>query len=161
MRASAIVLAAALAAALLVGAVRGFAQDATPSPCCAPQTLTLVEHASGEIVTDLGAPGASAGDLVAWGPNPLFDAADRADTGAVTRGSCQVLGANGDRLCIEEIVFSDGSTLEIQGLEPTSGARSTRTIVGGSGRYLHASGTQVVTASTDRTRWVKTLEIWT
>ena len=39
--------------------------------------------------------------------------------------------------------------------------RSTTTIVGGSGRYLHASGTLLVEASPDRFLWTKTLEIWT
>jgi hypothetical protein len=160
MRTLAIVFASVIGLAALVGGVRAVGQNATPSPCCGPLTLTLVEH-GGETVTDLGAPGVSAGDLVAWGPNPLYDAIDATDTGAVTQGSCQVLGTSGDRLCIEEIVFPDGSTLSIQGVQPTSGARSTRTIVGGSGRYLHASGTLTVEASADRARWTKTLEIWT
>ena len=46
------------------------------------------------------------------------------------------------------------------GIQLGHGERSTTTIVGGSGQYLHASGTLIVEASEDRSLWTKTLEIW-
>jgi hypothetical protein len=161
MRSLGTVLAVALGFAVLAGGVRAFAQDSTPATDGSPLLLTLMEHSASETITDLGAPGFSAGDLIVWGPNPLYDAANAVDTGAVTQGSCQVLNAAGDGHCIETIVFPDGSTLAIQGVQLGNGAQSTTTIVGGSGRYLHAGGTLVVEASADRLLWTKTLKIWT
>lgn len=160
MRSLTIALAATLGIAALAGTIRTLAQDATPDAAGGPQTLILVEHSTSETITDLRDPGFSAGDLIVWGPNPLYDAANTTDTGAVTQGSCQVLNTAGDAHCIETIVFPDGSTLAIQGVQLAPNAPSTTTIVGGSGRYLHASGTLVVEASADRTLWTKTLEIW-
>lgn len=161
MRSLALALAAALGLAALFGVVRAIAQDATPGANGSPQTLTMVEHSISETITDLGAPGFSPGDLIVWAPNPLYDSANTADTGAVTQGSCQVLNTAGDAHCLETIVFPDGSTLAIQGVQLAPDHPSTTTIVGGSGRYLHASGTLVVEASADRTLWTKTLTIWT
>src|SRR6266545_4507483 len=130
MRSLGIVLATVVGLAAFVGGVRTFAQDATPGTDSGPLTLTLVEHSTSETITDLGAPGFSAGDLIVWGPNSLYDAANAVDTGAVTQGSCQVLNAAGDSHCIETIVFPDGSTLAIQGVQLGNGAPSTTTIVG-------------------------------
>jgi hypothetical protein len=161
MRSLGIVLVATLGLAALAGVARAFAQEATPVPDGGPMALTLVEHSESETITDLGEPGFSAGDALVWGPNPLFDAANAVDTGAVTQGSCLVLNASGDTHCIETIAFPDGSTLAIQGVQLGSLAPSTMTIVGGSGQYLHASGTLVVEASADRSLWTKTMEIWT
>ena len=92
---------------------------------------------------------------------PLFDADNAVDTGAVTQGSCQMLNTTGDYHCIETIVFPEGSTIALQGVQSGNGSPVTTTIVGGSGRYLHAGGTLRVEASPDRLLWTKTLEIWT
>jgi hypothetical protein len=161
MRSLGIVLVVTLGLAAVAGAARAFAQDATPVTEAGPVTLTVVERSINETITDLGEPGTSAGDLIVWGPNPHFDAANAVDTGAVTQGSCQILNAAGDSLCIETIVFPDGSTLALQGVELGNLAQSTRTIVGGSGQYLGAVGTMLVEPTADRSLWTKTIEIWT
>ena len=134
------------------------AQDATPASTAGTMTLILVESA-GTIVDQFGNDGPSAGDIRVWGPNPLFDETNTTDTGAVTLGSCIGINTNFDCLANETIIFPDGSTLEIQGLQPGEAAPSVRTIVGGSGQYLGATGTVAVAPSEDLALWTKTIEI--
>lgn len=131
------------------------AQEATPS---AGTTLKLVEHAVHLTDIDHGDPGPSIGDVQVWGPNPLYDESDSVDTGATTQGICTALDMESDCIVTETIVFADGSTLQIQGVEFAS-APSRRTIVGGSGDYLGATGTVAVEPTQDQTKWVKTIEI--
>jgi hypothetical protein len=135
------------------------AQMATPATESGMMTLILVEHA--ELVTevDLGEPGPTIGDMLVWGPNALYDEANANDTGATTQGACIAFNAASDCIASETIVFPDGSTLEFQGIERGGGVPSVRTIVGGSGRYLGATGTMEASPSTDLTLWTKTIEI--
>lgn len=134
------------------------AQDATPAAAGSTAIIILVESA-GTIVDRFGDDGPSAGDIRVWGPNPLFDETNTTDTGAVTQGSCIGLNTHFDCLLNETIIFPDGSTLEMQGLQPGEPVPSVRTIVGGSGRYQGATGTVTVTPSADLTLWTKTIEI--
>ena len=119
-------------------------------------SLRLVESA-GTIVDRFGDDGPSAGDIRVWGPNPLFDETNTTDTGAVTQGSCIGINVNFDCLVNETMIFPDGSTLEIQGLQPGGSVPSVRTIVGGSGQYLGATGTVAVAPSDDQALWTKTI----
>ena len=146
---------AAILLATALGTVRVLAQDGTPA---VTPSFTLVERALHVSNVDTGAPGGSPGDILVWGPDPLFDEANVTDTGATTQGSCLALTAGGDTHCTETILFPDGSTLEIQGVQPAGSAPSSRTIVGGSGRYLDASGTVTITPSPDLATWTKTFE---
>ena len=134
------------------------AQDATPASETGATTLILVESA-GTIVDRFGDDGPSAGDIRIWGPNPLFDETNTTDSGAVTMGSCIGLNTEFDCLANETIIFPDGSTLEIQGFQPGVPGPSMRTIVGGSGQYLGATGTVSVSPSEDLALWTKTIEI--
>jgi hypothetical protein len=84
---------------------------------------------------------------------------DVKDAGATTQGTCIAFNASSDCLAAETILFSDGSTLEFQGIERGAGAPSARTIVGGSGRYLGAAGIMTAVPSADLTLWTKTIEI--
>jgi hypothetical protein len=135
------------------------AQDATPMPLAADgdgTALVLVEHNETETVVDVGGPGRSVGDMRVWGPNPLYDATDSSDTGARTQGVCIALNAAFDCVLTETIVFPDGSTLELQGVGPGTGS-SERTIVGGSGDYLGATGVMAVEPTADLRIWKKTI----
>lgn len=134
------------------------AQDATPSSAPGTMSMVLVESA-GTIIDRFGDDGPSPGDIRVWGPNPLFDETNTTDTGAITQGSCIGINTDFDCLLNETIVFSDGSTLEMQGLQPGKPVPSVRTIVGGSGRFLGASGTVAVAPSEDLSFWTKTFEI--
>lgn len=135
---------------------RATAQDATPGAGMDGATLILIEHSDNATDVDVDGNGPSVGDLRVWGPNPLFDESDTADTGAVTQGACIALNAEWDCVLTETILFPDGSTLELQGVERGS-ATSTRTIVGGSGAYLGATGVMTVEPTADLSLWRKTI----
>lgn len=148
----------ALTLAAALGAVRVVAQDATPVVDDGPVTMTLVERALNVTTVDLDGDGPTAGDLTVWGPDPLFDSENQTDTGAVTQGSCLAMNAQANH-CVETILFADGSTLTIQGVQRGAGVPALTTITGGSGVYLGAMGTVLVEASEDLTLWTKTFEI--
>jgi len=139
-------------------AARTSAEMSTPTASTGNATLILIEHADLVTEIDLGDPGASVGDMLVWGPDPLYDDANVNDTGATTQGTCIAFNANSDCLTVETIIFPDGSTLEFQGIE-RGGAPAARTIVGGSGRYLGAVGTMTAEPSADLTLWTKTIEV--
>jgi hypothetical protein len=149
----------ALVATLGVGgawAAQTFVDDATP--VVAPDrlsTLTLVEHNDYETMIDLGEPGPSVGDMLVWGPNPLYDT-NGGSTGATTQGTCVSLNDPDQCLAQETVIFADGSTLEIQGVERGDGLPSRRTVVAGSGIFFGTSGTVTVTPTTDEREWTKT-----
>ncbi len=137
------------------------AQNATPTTAGDPDiTFVLDEHNLNMTTTDSGPSGPSAGDSIIWGPNPLYDETNTNDTGATTQGVCTVFATNGDCLLVETILFPDGSTLELQGIQPGATVPSTRTIVAGSGMYLGAKGTVAVAPTDDLRVWTKTFEIW-
>lgn len=121
--------------------------------------LTLAEHADSVTEIDLGEPGPSIGDMLVWGPNPHYDEVNATDTGATTQGACIAFNAVSDCIAAETIVFADGSTLQLQGIERGGGVPSERTIAGGSGQYLGATGTMAVSPSDDLTLWTKVIEI--
>lgn len=134
-------------------------QPATPVSGDNAMVFNLVERADNVTILDLGEAGVSPGDLTVWGPDPLYDEANETDTGALTHGSCLALNTAGDNHCTETVLFPDGSTLEIQGIQRGSGDPSLTTIVGGSGVYLGATGTLLVDPSDDFTTWTKTFDI--
>ena len=135
------------------------AQEATPVVGGDGTVFILVERPEQVTILDLGESGTSPGDVTVWGPNPLFDEANEVDTGALTHGSCLSLNAAGDNHCLETVVFADGSTLAIQGIQRGSGEPSVTTIVGGSGTYRGATGTVSVDPSADYRTWTKTFEV--
>ena len=154
-------LVAAILGCGIVAAVTA-AQPATPAPAAGiagAETLILVERNDTSTNIQLGAAGPSAGDIRVWGPNPLFDAANATDTGATTQGSCIALDASLRCVLAETIVFADGSTLLLQGVEQPGAAPSLRTIVGGSGEYLGAVGIATVVPSDAFAFWTRTFEI--
>jgi hypothetical protein len=136
---------------------RTVAQDATP--VADVTIINLVERSGAMTDVDLGDEGPSAGDIRVWGPNALYDEGNTSDTGATSQGSCIALNADFDCLANETIVFADGSTLEIQGIQLGNAMPSTRTIVGGSGLYAGAAGTVSVAPTEDLKFWTKSIEI--
>jgi hypothetical protein len=155
-RAVALVVLAGSVAMLGAWVERAAAQTSTPVTS-GNAAVTLVEHADHVTQIDLGDPGPSIGDMLVWGPDPLYDERDNRDTGATTYGTCIAFNAATDCIAAETILFPDGGTLELQGIELAGGKPSSRTIVGGSGRYLGAAGTMAVTPSADLERWRKTI----
>ncbi|MEZ4504254.1 MAG: hypothetical protein R2848_00035 [Thermomicrobiales bacterium] len=146
------------------------AQDATPevpeatpeaaTATTAPAELKLVDQSRNVNNVDFGNDGLTPGDMIVWGPDPLFDADDLVDTGSVTYGSCVMVNTDGDCMAQETFIFADGSTLEVQGLEFGATVPSVKTIVGGSGIFLGATGTLTDLPDEDRTTWTKHIEYW-
>jgi hypothetical protein len=153
----------ALCAFLILAAVasRAAAEGGTPvgTPAGRTETLVLVEHNDNIFALDQDPAGPSVGDWQVWGPNPLYDEANAADTGATSQGTCFTLHTAADCYANETIVFPDGSTLEIQGVESADGQPSRRTIVGGSGRFQGATGIVRVAPTADETEWTNTIEV--
>ena len=124
----------------------------------AKATVLVLTERGGEISDiDLGEPGPSVGDMQVWGPTALYDESG-ADSGATTQGTCIALNGGHGCMVSETIVFADGSTLQVQGVERAD-APSQRVIVGGSGQYLGATGTMAVAPNADGSEWKKTIEI--
>src|SRR5688500_3183218 len=77
-------------------------------------SFVLVERAASITNLDLDVPGPSAGDMIVWGPNALYDETNTTDTGATTQGFCVYLDASSQCLLTESILFEDGSMLQLQ-----------------------------------------------
>ncbi len=154
----------------LMGMGVASAQDATPEvPVATPDAMTattapveliLVDQSRNVNTVDFGNDGLTPGDLIVWGPDPLYNADDLQDTGSVTYGSCVMVNTDGDCMAQETFIFADGSTLEVQGLEFGATVPSVKTIVGGSGIFLGATGTLTDIPDEDRTTWTKHFEYW-
>lgn len=154
----------AVAAAIAGGPqfVRVAAQEGTPASgetSAGVHALVLVERNEHTTVLDLGEPGPGVGDMLVWGPNPLYDETNTTDTGAVTAGTCVAFTADFDCVLAETMTFPDGSTLQFQAAQPSDTPPYLRTIVGGSGAYLGAIGAAEAAPSDDRSIWRRTIDI--
>ena len=124
-RSIAALLSAALACVLAAG------------PALADETITLVERAASDTVTDLGDKGDSAGDILTFA-NEVFDADDREKVGS-DQGYCIRTVAGTSYECNWTTLLPDGQ-ITVQGPFFDAGD-STLAITGGTGRYRHARGT--------------------
>ena len=146
------------------------AQDATPEvPVATPEAVTattapvelkLVDQSRNVNNVDFGNDGLTPGDMIVWGPDPLYNADDLQDTGSVTYGNCVMVNTDGDCMAQETFIFADGSTIEVQGLEFGDTTPSVKTIVGGSGIFLGATGTLTDIPDETRSTWTKHIEYW-
>jgi len=148
----------------VVGAASGTAQTVTPVPqsgvFARPIISELVERLENVRYIDQGDPGRSPGDLIVWGPNPLYDAENVLDTGATTQGLCIAINAGADCMLVETITFETGGTLDIRGMRPGEPVASEWTIVGGSGSFRGVTGTVTVSPTADPTIWARRFEFW-
>lgn len=146
----------------VVLAITGFgasgisAQEAA-TPVAVNDTLVLVERDENTETIDIGEPGPSAGDILVWGPNPLYDAENESDTGATLAGQCIWLDSDGHQHCSMTFVFPDGSMVTAQGPQQEGGV-STMVITGGTGQYLGATGRLQSEPSSDNSTFTQTLE---
>ncbi len=152
-------------AAMIAGGLqfsRIAAEDGMPVSDASPvgtRTMVLAERVEHQTTLDLGEPGTSAGDVLYWEPNPLYDGANTTDTGAVSMGTCVVVSADFDCVLVETITFPDGSTLQFQAGQPTDTSPYLRTIVGGSAEYLGAIGSATAVERDDGRVWTRTIEV--
>ena len=134
LRVAAIVLSAALGSAALVGRA------------AADETLTLVERASSDTVTDLGAKGDSAGDILTFA-NEVFDK-DNANKVGSDNGWCVRTVAGKAWECIWTTTLAEGQ-ITVEGPFYDT-ADSVLAVTGGTGEYAEASGSLALHARNDK-----------
>ena len=148
----------ALVVVAAIEAHRLAAQEASPI-AGADEPLILVERNERTESLDLGPAGVSAGDLLVWGPNPFYDAANATATGGSVAGECVTLNADGNQHCSQTLVFPDGSTLTAQGLQQGDGSPAIYAVTGGTGAYLGATGRLLTEPSDDFALFTYTIEL--
>jgi allene oxide cyclase len=131
---AAIVMAAALACALPI------------ARAAADETLTLVERATSDAVTDLGAQGDSAGDILTFA-NEVYDK-DNANKVGSDNGFCARTVAGKAWECIWTLTLADGQITAEGPFYDT--ADSELAITGGTGEYAEASGSLALHARNDK-----------
>ncbi len=99
-------------------------------------TLTVVEHAATDAVTDTGATGDTAGDLLTFA-NPVFDAANTHQIGT-DRGYCIRTEVGKSWECFWTLTLADGQ-LTVEGPFFDKGD-SVLAITGGTGKYAATRG---------------------
>jgi hypothetical protein len=102
----------------------------------ASTTLTVVEHAATDAVTDTGATGDTAGDLLTFA-NPVFDAANKHQIGT-DQGYCVRTEVGKSWECFWTLTLADGQ-LTVEGPFFDKGD-SVLAITGGTGKYAAARG---------------------
>ena len=120
----------------LIGVGVANAQDATPEvPVATPEAVTattapvelkLIDQSRNVNNVDFGNDGLTPGDLIVWGPDPLYNADDLQDTGSVTYGSCVMVNTDGDCMAQETFIFADGSTAKCRGSNSETRPRRSR-----------------------------------
>lgn len=116
--------------------VLGFALALAPSAAGAAQTLTLVERATTDAVTDLGTAGDSAGDLLTF-QNEIYDDKDATLLGT-DNGWCIRTVAGKAWECFWTLSLADGQiTVEGPFLD---GKDSMLAVTGGTGAYAGKTG---------------------
>ena len=134
LRAAAIVLSAAFGSALLV------------DRAAADETLTLVERATSDTVTDLGAQGDSAGDILTFA-NEVFDK-DNANKVGSDNGWCARTVVGKAWECIWTLTLAEGQ-ITVEGPFYDT-ADSVLAVTGGTGKYADATGTLALHARNDK-----------
>jgi hypothetical protein len=114
----------------------GVAAFGLGNAAAAKDTLRLVERASTDATTDLGAKGDSVGDLLTFA-NEVFDAANKTRLGT-DQGYCVRVAAGKSWECWWTL-FVEGGQLTVQGPFFDTGD-SVLAITGGTGKYASASG---------------------
>jgi allene oxide cyclase len=106
------------------------------------ETVTLVEHATSDAVTDTGATGDSAGDILTFA-NELYDQANQKKVGT-DNGYCFRTAAGSAWECAWTNILADGQ-ITVQGPFLDAGD-STVSITGGTGRYADVRGDMLLHA---------------
>jgi len=99
-------------------------------------SITVVEHATTDAVTDTGAAGDTAGDLLTWS-NAVYDAANQKQVGT-DQGFCIRTAVGKSWECYWTISLSGGQ-ITVEGPFLDAGD-SVLAITGGTGKYVNARG---------------------
>jgi Allene oxide cyclase len=142
-------------AVLLAFAVNSWATDHPHGGSNGGKVFTIIEHATTDSVTDTGASGDSAGDLLTFA-NPIFDASDTKQVGT-DQGYCVRTIAGAAWECHLTFFLARGQIV-VEG--PYYDAHgSTVAITGGTGRYRNAGGTAELEAREGGAKFVFTFRI--
>jgi len=109
-------------------------------------TIAVVERAATDAVTDTGAPGDTAGDLLTFA-NPVFDAANAKQIGT-DQGYCVRTEVGKSWECLWTISLADGQ-ITVEGPFLDKGD-SVLAITGGTGKYAGARGQMKLHARNDK-----------
>jgi len=115
-----------LAAVILFAAARASAGE----------TISVVEHADTDAVTDTGAKGDSVGDLLTFA-NPVFDKSNKSKLGT-DQGFCARTAVGKAWECLWTLTLKDGQIM-VEGPFYDQGD-SVLAITGGTGKYAEARG---------------------
>ena len=113
-----------------------------PSPVFAAQELKMVEHATTDAVTDTGASGDSAGDILTFA-NEVYDADDKDKVGS-DQGICFRTVAGKAWECFWTLSLDKGQ-LTVEGPFYDAG-NSVLAITGGTGEFAGATGDMALSA---------------
>lgn len=102
----------------------------------AGNTISVVERAATDAVTDTGAPGDTAGDLLTFA-NPVFDAANKKQVGT-DQGYCIRTEVGKSWECFWTIALADGQ-ITVEGPFLDKGD-SVLAVTGGTGKFAGARG---------------------
>jgi hypothetical protein len=106
------------------------------------QKLHVIEHAGGEVVTDLGAEGDSAGDLLTF-ENEIYDEADAERVGSI-HGWCIRVVVGKSWECVWTLFHDDGQ-ITVEGPFFDAGD-STLAVTGGTGKFAGVRGEMLLHA---------------
>jgi hypothetical protein len=109
-------------------------------------TITVVEHATTDAVTDTGAAGDSVGDLYTWA-NAVYDAANQKQVGT-DQGFCVRVEVGKSWECVWTISLADGQ-ITVEGPFLDKGD-SVLAVTGGTGKYATARGQMKLHARNDK-----------
>jgi allene oxide cyclase len=109
-------------------------------------TITLVERATSDAVTDTGAAGDTVGDLYTWA-NAVYDAANQKKVGT-DQGYCVRVEVGKSWECNWTVALADGQ-ITVEGPFLDKGD-SVLAITGGTGKYANARGQMKLHARDDK-----------
>ncbi|MGH6960584.1 MAG: allene oxide cyclase family protein [Dongiaceae bacterium] len=132
------------AAAIVLSAALGSAS--VTDGAAADETLTFVERATSDAVTDLGAQGDSAGDILTFA-NEIFDK-DNANKVGSDNGFCARTVAGKAWECVWTLTLADGQITAEGPFYDT--ADSELAVTGGTGKYAAARGSLALHARNDK-----------
>ena len=123
-------------------AVAAFGLSGAGAATALPQEITVIEHAANDAVTDTGATGDSAGDVLTFA-NEVFDAQDANRVGN-DQGTC-VRTVPGKAWECFWTIFMPAGQITVQGPFYDAGD-SVLAITGGTGAFANAQGDMLLSA---------------
>ena len=121
--------------------VASLVSAASQKHVASPMTVHVIEHAATDAVTDTGAKGDTAGDLLTW-HNQIYDAADQTRVGH-DQGDCIRINPGAGSWECRWITWVPGGSITVEG--PFYDTKdNVLSITGGTGLFKNARGTMAL-----------------